>query len=188
MATTGPSSVSLGLLDGDRVVANLEGPITERAEVFAQRSRWSYRAAPAAADALAHAGVTAAGLANNHAMDRGPEGLTDTLEALAAASIASTGAGDSAATAATPLLLATSQGTVAVVALGDHYGGQRIAENGNAGGASYHPCAIVNAANEARAAGADIVAAFVHWGPITATSNRPSESSRGCSWMLAMTS
>ena len=129
MATTGPSSVSLGLLDGDRVVANLEGPTTERPEVFAQRCRWSYRAAPAAADALAHAGVTAAGLANNHAMDRGPEGLTDTLEALAAASIASTGAGDSAETAATTLLLATSQGTVA--------------ENGNAGGASCHPCGIV---------------------------------------------
>lgn len=152
------------LLDAEHVVANLEGPITERTEAYARRSRWSYNAQPAAAEAIANAGVTVAGLANNHAMDRGPDGLADTVEALSDAGIASVGAGETASSAELPLLLRTSAGAIAIVAFGDHYGGQRIAANDQAGGANYHPCAIVRAANEARRDGADLVVAFVYWG------------------------
>ena len=159
-----PFEEVVSLLDGEHVVANLEGPITERTEAYARRSRWSYNAQPAAAEALANAGVTAAGLANNHAMDRGPDGLSDTVEALSNAGIASVGAGVTASSAEAPLLLQTSAGAVAIVAFGDHYGSRRVATADQAGGASYHPCAIVRAANEARRGGADLVVAFVHWG------------------------
>lgn len=152
------------LLDADEVVANLEGPLTERTEAYARRGPWSYNARPASAEALARVGVTVAGLANNHAMDRGPEGLDDTVEVLAAAGIASTGAGVDVEVAIAPVMLDTRQGRVAIVALGDHYGSRRTATDAQAGGATYTPCQIVRAADEARAAGAHLVVGFVHWG------------------------
>lgn len=152
------------LLDADEVVANLEGPLTERTEAYARRGPWSYNARPASAEALASVGITVAGLANNHAMDRGPEGLDDTIEALAATGVASVGAGSDAEAAIAPVILDTRQGQIAIVALGDHYGSRRIATGTRAGGATYAPCQIVRAADAARASGAHLLVGFVHWG------------------------
>ena len=62
-------------------------------EKYDRGQRWAYNAQPAAAEALASVGVSAAGLANNHALDRGPTGLDDTLAHLRDAGIATFGAG-----------------------------------------------------------------------------------------------
>ncbi len=146
------------------MIANLEGPLTERTEVYARRGRWSYNAQPRAAAALAEAGVTIAGLANNHAMDRGPLGLADTLAALARAGIAPLGAGPDREAALRPLLLPTAHGAVGVVALGDHYGLARTAGEEQPGGAAFAPCDVVETAARARSEGARWLVAFVHWG------------------------
>jgi hypothetical protein len=159
-----PFAQLAGLLDGDHVIANLEGPLTERTEVYARRGRWSYNAQPQAAVALAEAGVTVAGLANNHAMDRGPLGLADTLAALDGAGIDAIGAGPDREAALRPLLLPTAHGAVGVVALGDHYGLARTASDEQPGGAAFAPCDVVEAAARARAEGARWLVAFVHWG------------------------
>jgi poly-gamma-glutamate capsule biosynthesis protein CapA/YwtB (metallophosphatase superfamily) len=81
----------------DLVVANLEGPVTDRQEPEAKldtgRKRYWYRARVDSLHALRDAGVRVVGLANNHVLDFGADGLADTIRALEAAGIAHCGAG-----------------------------------------------------------------------------------------------
>ena len=151
-------------LHADFVVANAEGPIIKRTEPFDPGQRWHYNAQPQAAAALAAAGVDAAGLANNHALDRGPEGLLDTLQQLAAAGVQPFGAGRNEAEALRPLLIETPYGTVGVVALGGFYGSGRLAGAHHAGTARHVRDTVEQAATLARQAGARWLVGFVHWG------------------------
>ena len=159
-----PFARLLSLLDGDYVVANAEGPITTATEQYDRSQRWAYNAAPAAAEAIAAAGVDAAGLANNHAMDRGPAGLADTIAHLDGAGVASFGGGSDRAAALRPLLIETPHGRVGVVALGQGYGARKNASEGSAGTVPATRCAIEEGATAARAAGARWLVGYVHWG------------------------
>ena len=152
------------LLDGDYIVANAEGPITELTAKWDRSQRWAYNAAPAAADALAAAGISAAGLANNHALDRGPDGLADTIGYLEAAGIATFGAGADRAAALRPLLIETPHGRVGVVALGQGYGARKNAGGSSAGTVPATRCAVEEGASLAREAGARWLVGYVHWG------------------------
>jgi poly-gamma-glutamate synthesis protein (capsule biosynthesis protein) len=67
--------------EADLFVLNLECCISERGSPFPGRV-YHFRAPPAAADALAALGVDCVTLANNHALDFGPEALADTFEHL----------------------------------------------------------------------------------------------------------
>jgi poly-gamma-glutamate synthesis protein (capsule biosynthesis protein) len=67
-------------------------------------------------EALAHLGVDCVTLANNHALDYGPDALLDTLEHLRAAGIAAAGAGASVEDARRPAMV----GGLAVVSVTDH--------------------------------------------------------------------
>jgi poly-gamma-glutamate synthesis protein (capsule biosynthesis protein) len=102
------------LSGADLAVVNLEMALTERGtpapKDFVFRAPMSY------ADALTHAGVDVAVLANNHAMDYGAEGLADTLTALDERGIAHVGAGMNAAEAYAPLVVERSGLRVAFVA------------------------------------------------------------------------
>ncbi|WP_433796486.1 CapA family protein [Actinoplanes sp. CA-252034] len=75
----------------DLTFVNLETPITRRDEP--EPKRYVFRADPAAATALQAAGIDAVSLANNHAMDHGRGGLTDTITAARAARVGVFGAG-----------------------------------------------------------------------------------------------
>src|SRR5687768_1021700 len=79
----------------DAVVCNLECCISGRGRrTQAIRGKpFFFRAPPAAVIALRAAGVSVAGMANNHALDFGPEALLDTLIHLRSAAIAPVGAG-----------------------------------------------------------------------------------------------
>ena len=99
-----------GALRADFTLVNLEGPITTDARPWDPGQRWSYNAQPASAAALATAGVDAVSLANNHALDRGPEGLAATAGALAAAGLTGVGVGLDAV-AKRPLLIETRTGS-----------------------------------------------------------------------------
>ena len=87
----------------DVLVGNLEGTFTERGE--RADKYYTFRAPPALAYTLRDAGFDAVSLANNHALDFGPVGLADTLEALDRLDVAHFGAGKDAAEAARPLLV-----------------------------------------------------------------------------------
>jgi hypothetical protein len=75
----------------DLFVLNLECCISERGEPVPKV--FNFRAPPAAVEVLLHLGVTCVTLANNHALDFGPDALLDTFAHLREAGIAWAGAG-----------------------------------------------------------------------------------------------
>jgi poly-gamma-glutamate synthesis protein (capsule biosynthesis protein) len=152
------------VIETDFLMANAEGPITTRTEPYDAGQGWNYNALPVAAAALRSFGVDAVSLANNHAMDRGPEGLADTIAAATAAGIMTVGADQALCGAELPLLVRTPAGTLGIVALGMPYGRDRIASVSRPGSIAMNQTTINRGAVLARAAGADWVVAFVHWG------------------------
>jgi hypothetical protein len=152
------------LLTGDLVVINAEAPITTLDEPFTPNKLYSYASNPAAAQALADAGVDVLGLANNHALDQGAQGLIDTIDHGDAAGMVSFGAGVDDAQAERPLLIKGRSSTVGVVALAKGYGTRLTAGPGRAGTVPFSTASIARGYNLAKAAGADHVVAFVHWG------------------------
>jgi Bacterial capsule synthesis protein PGA_cap len=148
--------------NADFAIAVAETPISTITAPFNRAKHYSYSSRPEAAGAMARAGIDAVQLANNHVYDSGPLGLADTIANLDAAGIAGIGAGPDLARAEQPLLLRTEVGTVGIVAMGESFG-DRAAED--AGGTLViSPETVRRGAALARAAGADWVIAFVHWG------------------------
>jgi poly-gamma-glutamate synthesis protein (capsule biosynthesis protein) len=76
----------------DLFVLNLECCISERGEPVPKI--FNFRAPPAAVETLLHLGVGCVSLANNHALDFGPDALLDTFAHLRGAGIAWAGAGE----------------------------------------------------------------------------------------------
>jgi poly-gamma-glutamate synthesis protein (capsule biosynthesis protein) len=152
------------VLGADFTIANAEAPITDRAVVANPLKPYSYAVSPQAAPALARAGVDALGLANNHAMDLGPAGLVDTATHARAAGMATFGAGPTLKSAQRPLLLRSSAGTLAVVAIGENFGKASTATSDHPGTVALSPANVQRGIDVARAAGADWVVAYVHWG------------------------
>jgi poly-gamma-glutamate capsule biosynthesis protein CapA/YwtB (metallophosphatase superfamily) len=151
------------LLNADYRIGNAEGPITECTVRHSPEQRWSYRSNPVAAAALARAGFDAMGLSNNHAYDRGPVGLMDTIRHLRSAGVAPFGAG-LAPEATAPLLVPTPFGQVGVVAFGKP--GEQSLDAGPEvpGTVTLSYPAVALGRELALAAGARWVVAFVHWG------------------------
>jgi poly-gamma-glutamate synthesis protein (capsule biosynthesis protein) len=77
------SKVRSALKSAVVTVGNLECPLTSRQR--AASKRFVFRAPPSSVGALA--GIDVLSVANNHSMDCGPEGLTDTIATLSAAGI-----------------------------------------------------------------------------------------------------
>jgi poly-gamma-glutamate synthesis protein (capsule biosynthesis protein) len=83
---------TLPLLAGsDLVLGNLEGAATRRGEKASKS--FTFRFEPAALGSLARAGFSYLSLTNNHTFDYGDQGFIDSLAALSAAGIATSGAG-----------------------------------------------------------------------------------------------
>lgn len=75
-----------------------------------------HAAEPQMLEALKAAHVNLVATANNHAFDLGSGGIVDTVAALRAAGLASTGSGETLAVASAPAYAASSAGTVGLVA------------------------------------------------------------------------
>jgi poly-gamma-glutamate capsule biosynthesis protein CapA/YwtB (metallophosphatase superfamily) len=151
-------------LEADFIIANAEAPITALTEPWDPSQHWHYNAQPEAAHALSRAGIGALGLANNHAMDRGPEGLRETRETAREAGMLTFGAGMNESEAELPLLVKSPVGTVAVVALGKYYGRTKMAGRDQAGTVALSLASIRRGYRLAKQAGADWVVGYVHWG------------------------
>jgi poly-gamma-glutamate synthesis protein (capsule biosynthesis protein) len=87
----------------DLALVNLECPFTERGEKLTKN--FNFRARPELVKILKEASVDVVTLANNHLMDYGHEGLTDTIRTLDDAGIAWFGAGEHEKNARRPLVL-----------------------------------------------------------------------------------
>ena len=101
--------------EADLFVLNLECCISARGEPWPGRV-FHFRAPPWAAETLARLGVDCVTLANNHALDFGPDALLDTLAHLDAAGIRVVGAGTDLERARAPAML----DGLTVVAFTDH--------------------------------------------------------------------
>jgi poly-gamma-glutamate synthesis protein (capsule biosynthesis protein) len=88
-------------LEADFLLGNLECAVTERGT--AEDKTWTFRAPAKELEILEDAGFDWIGLANNHVMDYGVQGLEDTIAALEKRGFAHTGAGMSAEEARRPL-------------------------------------------------------------------------------------
>jgi poly-gamma-glutamate capsule biosynthesis protein CapA/YwtB (metallophosphatase superfamily) len=105
--------------EADLCLLNLECCISERGAPVPGRV-FHFRAPVAAAETLAHLGVDCVTLANNHALDFGPDALLDTFVHLASGGIAWVGAGPDVASARAPVVLEAGGFRLGVLALADH--------------------------------------------------------------------
>jgi poly-gamma-glutamate capsule biosynthesis protein CapA/YwtB (metallophosphatase superfamily) len=126
LATTPPAAlvapeVSAAMGQADLVVLNLECCISERGRRWeAPGKPFFFRAPPRAVELLVLLGTDCVTLANNHALDYGVDALLDTLDRLAAAGIATVGAGSDLDQARRPAMLTAGELRVAVLGVTDH--------------------------------------------------------------------
>ncbi len=107
--------------EADIALVNLECCISEGGEPWDPgRKPFHFRGPPRAVEALTAIGVRAVWLANNHALDFGPQALSDTLDHLARAGIAVVGAGRNLAEARAGRIVEAGRARIGLVGFADH--------------------------------------------------------------------
>jgi poly-gamma-glutamate capsule biosynthesis protein CapA/YwtB (metallophosphatase superfamily) len=172
---TWPWGESLAMLDEaapDVRVVNLETSVT-RSDAFAPGKGVHYRMNPDNLPCLTAARPDACVLANNHVLDFGRQGLTDTLDALAAAGLRSAGAGQDLTVARQPAVVPVDDaGRVLVFSLGSPSSGipASWAATPTTPGVDFLPELSVAAADDVIARvqrqkrAGDIAVVSIHWG------------------------
>ena len=144
--------------------------------------RFHFRAEPDwSTDALRAATVDCCTLANNHAMDFGPDALDETLSALSAADIETVGAGPSREAARRPAAVDCRGLTVAVVAFTDNTPAYAAtADRSGTAHVEFDPddeasmTVLAEAIEAAKRFDPDLLVASLHWGPNNRTDPRDS--------------
>ncbi|MFC5471707.1 CapA family protein [Cohnella suwonensis] len=152
------------LSSADIAAGNLETPISERG-IPAENKQFVFRGSAEAVPELKNAGFDFFSLANNHTLDYGWDGLSDTMDALDDAGLQHAGSGNDDREAYAPAYIEKNGTTVGFVSV------TRVvpevawkAERNHPGVAeAYSPQRAVQAIMEAKE-NADIVVVMVHWG------------------------
>ena len=150
--------------DDDLTFINLETPVTSGG-VAAQNKSFVYKSSPKALKSLAAAGVDVVNLANNHILDQGVKGLTDTLTHLKDNKLGYVGAGLNRKEAYSPVYYEKNGIKIALL------GFTRVipeanwrAEAGKPGVAdAYNSTEAIKAIKQANKE-ADLVIVMAHWG------------------------
>ncbi|MBB2903589.1 poly-gamma-glutamate synthesis protein (capsule biosynthesis protein) [Kineococcus radiotolerans] len=165
----GLRSVTPVLSAADLSIVNLETAVTERGQPAAKQ--YTFRAPPAALTALRSAGVDVVGMANNHSLDYGTNGLADTLAAGRAAKLPLIGIGQDAEQAFQPHVVDIRGHRVAVLAatqvLDSSLAQQWTAAKGHPGVAAVQDVTgqkLLLLAVKTAAEQADSVIVLMHWG------------------------
>ncbi|MCM2421588.1 CapA family protein [Streptomyces sp. RKAG293] len=159
----GPLSKTLAAADFSMV--NLETAITTRGTP--QPKTYHFRTPATALDVLKKSGVDAVSMANNHAVDYGAQGLTDTLDAVKDAPIPVVGIGANEAQAYRPYLKTIRGVKLAVLAASqvqDITNQNWRATATKPGIASALEQTKLVAAVKAAKKKADVVVVYLHWG------------------------
>jgi poly-gamma-glutamate synthesis protein (capsule biosynthesis protein) len=122
-----------------------------------------FYAPPEVADAVAATGYDTCSTASNHTFDHGAEGAATTLDALDAADIGHTGSARTETEADTPLVTEVNGVKVGQVSFTFDYN-QGTEEPEPWMGNEITVDGVLDAARKARAAGAEVVIASLHWG------------------------
>jgi hypothetical protein len=148
----------------DLTAVNLETAVTGRGSP--QPKTFHFRAPPSAFDAVRAAGIDVVTVANNHILDYGRIGLTDTLAAAQATKFPTIGAGAGADAAWAPWI-ATVKGTrFAYIGVSDvqELSSSWIATSTRSGVAIANDLERTLAAIREAHKHADVVIVFMHWG------------------------
>jgi poly-gamma-glutamate synthesis protein (capsule biosynthesis protein) len=151
------------LLSGsDITVGNLETPIASRGVEFTDKV-YRFKASPKAAAAIREAGFSVLTLANNHIMDYGSQGLSETLENLKMHKIRYAGAGRNLAEARKPALVEKNGLKIAFLAYSLTYPVEFYAGYEQPGAAPGYSRLFREDIRKAKS-GADYVVVSFHWG------------------------
>lgn len=145
----------------DLAIANLESPTPKRWRQH--NSGTTFTGNPALLRVIKEAGFDFLSLANNHIGDGGVTRIPETIAAVAAAGMQSGGAGANLAEAQRPWLTTVGGITVGIVAVDQVNPGYHARTN-RAGSAPIGVLEMRASITAARAAGADVVILFPHWG------------------------
>ncbi|MER6395315.1 CapA family protein [Kitasatospora sp. NPDC001603] len=159
----GPIATTLS--DADLAVLNLETAITDRGAP--EPKTYTFRTSPKALTALKDSGVDVVSMANNHAVDFGADGLTDTLAAKDSAPIPVVGVGRNAKEAYAPYVTTVRGVKVAVLAASqvEDLTNQKWRAGATKPGiaSALDAAALVKAVEEAKKQ-APVVLVYLHWG------------------------
>jgi poly-gamma-glutamate synthesis protein (capsule biosynthesis protein) len=159
--TGGEGAVRSLLESADLSIANFENPAPVEFRFHTQGT--VFTADPALIEGLVNAGIDYVSLANNHIRDAGAAGLLQTIDALDGWGIAHSGAGADLAAARAPAMLDAAGVKVAILGY-DTIAGSYWATADRAGSAQLTAGIVAEDVAGARAAGADLVIVFPHWG------------------------
>lgn len=152
---------SAALLEADFSIANLECPVATGG--VAVEKVYTFRASPSTLPRLREH-FDAVSVANNHSGDYGLSAFLETLTRLDAAGIGYFGGGRNSTAAHTPLLLKKRGVTIALLGYDDFQPRSFEATPEQAGVAWAEEEQMVLDVTRARAAGADVILPFLHWG------------------------
>jgi hypothetical protein len=161
-ATAGAAgSLRAYLRRADLAIVNLEGPAPSNYRYHP--SGFVFSMAPKLLAGLQNAGIDMVSLANNHIRNWGGSGITSTIANLNKLGIQHAGAGATSSAARRPAWLTAAGLRIAVLAY-NGIGGAPNATSGSAGAAALTLSTATADIRAARAAGADVVIVFPHWG------------------------
>jgi poly-gamma-glutamate synthesis protein (capsule biosynthesis protein) len=150
----------------DLALCHLETPLAELGVDY--EGYPTFNAPPQITEAITKIGFDMCGTASNHSLDQGFSGLQRTIEILNAAGIPHAGTAVSEVDASKPLIMdvKTENGIVKVGILSYTYGFNGFERDADKmwSANSIDPVAIIAEAKLARAQGAEIVVAKLHWG------------------------
>jgi poly-gamma-glutamate synthesis protein (capsule biosynthesis protein) len=146
----------------DLGICHLETPLAKEGGPYSGYP--SFSAPPEIADAVKDTGYDTCSTASNHTIDQGAEGVTRTLDKLDAVGLRHTGSARSAAEAAKPLILDVHGVKVAQVSYSFGFNGIKVPSGKPWLANQIDVDDVLAAARRARAAGAQVVIASLHWG------------------------
>jgi hypothetical protein len=155
------------LRGADVAMVNLEGPAPD--DFRYHTSGYIFSMDPDLLTGLRYAGIDVVSLANNHIRNWGASGVADTIRNLDKLGIRHAGAGRTSTQARRPAWIAAAGLRIAILAyngVGSYQGigGSPNATSTRAGAAALTITAVRADIKAARAAGADVVIVFPHWG------------------------
>ncbi|HEV7898647.1 MAG TPA: CapA family protein [Planosporangium sp.] len=156
--------VAATLRGADVAMVNLETSVTDRGTP--EPKQFHFRAPASAFEAVRGAGVDVVTIANNHSLDYGPVGLTDTLDNARKAGVPAIGAGRNATEAYAPWVTTVRGTRIAFVAV------SQVHELEYTWAAKDDRPGVAMAVDVARSAAAvasarklaDVVVVYAHWG------------------------
>lgn len=153
----------------DIFMVNQEFPFTDRGQQAADK-QFTFRIPPARVNILKEMDVDIVTMANNHILDYGPDGITDSLAALDGAGIRHVGAGENLEQASRLEVIETDGMKIGFLGTSRVYMDASWAAGPSHPGvfSTYEPAAAVKAISQAKDQ-CDYLVAYVHWGVEKAT-------------------